>query len=192
QESEVLPIGGHRPQALDLRVLAATHRDLDQLVRENEFRHDLLARLEGVTLDLPPLRDRREDLGLLISLLLRNFAPERRDVRLTPAAAQTLLGYRWPLNIRELEQALSGALALSGAGPIDLAPLPPDAGGRPDEEPPRERTPDEARHRDELVVLLREHHGNMSAVARVLGKGRTQIVRWVTRYGIDVRAFGSE
>jgi transcriptional regulator with GAF, ATPase, and Fis domain len=64
--------------------------------------------------------------------------------------------------------------------------------GRTGEEPPRELTPEEARHRDELVVLLREHHGNMSAVARVLGKGRTQIVRWVTRYGIDIRSLGSE
>ena len=191
QESEVLPIGGHRPQVLDLRVLAATHRDLDRLVREDKFRHDLLARLEGVTLELPPLRDRQEDLGLLISLLLRKLAPERPDVRLTPAAAQALLGYRWPLNIRELEQALSGALALSGAGPIDLAHLPPDVVGQTGEEPPRELTPEEARHRDELLVLLREHHGNMSAVARVLGKGRTQIVRWVTRYGIDVRSLGS-
>jgi transcriptional regulator with GAF, ATPase, and Fis domain len=64
--------------------------------------------------------------------------------------------------------------------------------GRPDEEPPRELTPDEARHRDELVALLRQHGGNMSAAARVLGKGRTQIVRWVKRYGIDVRSFGGE
>jgi sigma-54 dependent transcriptional regulator, acetoin dehydrogenase operon transcriptional activator AcoR len=192
QESEVLPIGGHRPQALDLRVLAATHRDLDRLVREGKFRHDLLARLEGVTLELPPLRDREEDLGLLISLLLRKLALERADIRLTPAAAQALLSYRWPLNIRELEQALSGALALSGGKAIDLAHLPSGVVGRVGEEPPRELTSDEARHRDELVVLLREHHGNMSAVARVLGKGRTQIVRWVTRYGIDVRSFGSQ
>src|SRR4029453_16655255 len=176
QEAEGLPIGGHPPQVLDLRVLAATHRDLDRLVREDKFRHDLLARLEGGPLELPPLRGRKEALGLLISLLLRKLAPERPDVRLTPAAGQALLSYRWPLNIRELEQALSGALALSGAGAIDLAHLPSGVVGRTGEEPPRELTPEEARHRDELVVLLREHHGNMSAVARVLGKGRTQIV----------------
>jgi sigma-54 dependent transcriptional regulator, acetoin dehydrogenase operon transcriptional activator AcoR len=192
QESEVLPVGGHRAQPLDLRVLAATHRDLSQLVQEGKFRHDLLARLDGVTLELPPLRERREDLPLVMALLLHKLAPERRDLRLTPAAAQALLAYRWPLNIRELEQALAGALALSGAGPIDGAHLPPAVMGRPDEEPPRELTPDEARHRDELVALLRQHGGNMSAVARVLGKGRTQIVRWVKRYGIDVRSFGGE
>jgi len=192
QESEVLPVGGHRAQPLDLRVLAATHRDLDQLVQEGKFRHDLLARLDGVTLALPPLRERREDVPLLLSFLLHKLAPERPELRLTPAAAQALLSYRWPLNVRELEQALAGALALSGAGPIDMAHLPPALVGRPVEEPPRELTPDEARHRDELVALLRQHGGNMSAVARVLGKGRTQIVRWVHRYGIDVQSFGSE
>jgi DNA-binding NtrC family response regulator len=192
QESEVLPVGGHRPHSLDLRVLAATHRDLGRLVQEGKFRHDLLARLDGVTLELPPLRDRREDLPVLMSSLLHKLAPERPDLRFTPAAAHALLSYRWPLNIRELEQALAGALALSGAKPIDLAHLPATVAGRAAEEPPRELSPDEARHRDELVALLREHGGNMAAVGRVLGKGRTQIVRWVTRYGIDVRSFGSE
>ena len=192
QESEVLPVGGHRAQPLDLRVLAATHRDLDQLVQEGKFRHDLLARLDGVTLELPPLRERRDDLPLVMSVLLHKLAPERPDLRITPAAAQALLVYRWPLNIRELEQALAGALALAGADPVDVAHLPAAVMGRPAEEPPRELTPDEARHRDELVALLRQHGGNMSAVGRVLGKGRTQIVRWVHRYGIDVRSFGSE
>ncbi|HET6981289.1 MAG TPA: sigma 54-interacting transcriptional regulator, partial [Myxococcaceae bacterium] len=192
QEAEVLPIGGHRPQPLDLRVLAATHRDLGRLVQEGKFRHDLLARLDGVTLELPPLRERRADLPLVMSLLLHKHAPERPDLRVTPAAAQALLAYRWPLNIRELEQALAGALALAGAGPIDAAHLPPSVLGRATEEPPRELTADEARHRDELVALLRQHGGNMSAVARVLGKGRTQIVRWVSRYGIDIRSCGPE
>ncbi|HET6984495.1 MAG TPA: sigma 54-interacting transcriptional regulator [Myxococcaceae bacterium] len=192
QEAEVLPIGAHRPQPLDLRVLAATHRDLGRLVQEGKFRHDLLARLDGVTLELPPLRERREDLPLVISLLLHKLAPERPDLRVTPAAAQALLAYRWPLNIRELEHALGGALALAGAGPIDATHLPPSVLGRATEEPPRELTADEARHRDELVALLRQHGGNMSAVARVLGKGRTQIVRWVSRYGIDVRSCGAE
>src|SRR5215813_1702859 len=107
QESEVVPVGGHHPEALDLRVIAATHRDLKAMVREGSFRHDLLARLEGVTLELPALRDRPEDIPLLIALLLRKLAPERPDVKLTPSAAHALLTHDWPLNIRELEQALA-------------------------------------------------------------------------------------
>jgi transcriptional regulator of acetoin/glycerol metabolism len=188
QEAEVVPIGGNRPEPLDLRVVAATLHDLKRLVREGRFRHDLLARLEGVTLKLPALRDRSEDIPLLLVTLLRKLAPERPDVKLTPAAAQAILGHHWPLNIRELEQALAGALALSGSGPLDIAHLPEGLVEAPEPQPVRELTPDEAKHRDDLVLLLREHGGNLSAVARVLQKGRTQIMRWVARYGIDVKS----
>jgi len=188
QESEVMPVGGQRPEPVDLRVIAATHQDLGRLVREQRFRHDLLARLDGLTLKLPALRDRAEDIPLLVVLLLRKLAPERPDVKLTPAAAQAILTHDWPLNIRELEQALAGALALSGIGltgsvPIDFAHLPENM-----TKPARQLTSEEARHRDQLLELFREHGGNLSAVARSLQKGRTQIMRWVARYGIDVNS----
>jgi DNA-binding NtrC family response regulator len=187
QESEVLPVGGARPVPVDLRALAATHRDLDELVAEGGFRADLLARLDGVTLELPPLCERREDVALLIAQLVQKLAPERPDVQLGPEAAQALLQHRWPLNVRELEQALAGALALSGRGPIELSHLP-----RALREPPPAApapAPEEQRQRDELVALLREHRGNLAAVGRALGKGRTQIVRWVERYGLDPDAY---
>jgi DNA-binding NtrC family response regulator len=82
-------------------------------VNEGGFRSDLRARLEGVTLELPPLRERSEDLPLLVAHFLRKFAPERSDLQLAPEAAQALLRHSWPLNVRELEQAILGALALS-------------------------------------------------------------------------------
>ena len=189
QESEILPIGGARPEALDLRVISATHRDLDEKVREGTFRHDLLARLKGVALELTPLRERPEDVPLLIRAVLTKLAPERPDVKLSPEAAQALLEHPWPLNVRELEQALAGGLALSGVGPIEAEHLPRairEAGAEP---PLPTLTAEETKHREELVVLLQEHRGNLSAVARAAGKGRTQIVRWVSRYGIDPDAF---
>jgi DNA-binding NtrC family response regulator len=192
QEAEVLPVGSHRPEPLDLRAIAATHHDLKRAVHEKLFRHDLLARLEGITLMLPALRDRPEDIPLLIVQLFLKLAPERSDVRLTPAAAQALLSYSWPLNVRELEQALAGALALSGVAPIDVRHLPPtvvDGAELSPNEAGRELTPDDIVLRDELVGLLRNHQGNLSAVARAMGKGRTQIGRWIARFRIDVRAF---
>ena len=188
QEEEILPVGGTRPEPLDLRVVAATHRDLKRSVREGRFRHDLLARLEGVTLRLPPLRERIEDVPLLLALMLRKLAPQRPDVRFTAAAAFVLLSHDWPLNIRELEQALSGALALSGTAAIGIDHLPDALAGKAESVSDSDLTEEESRHREELVRLLREHDGNLSAVSRVLQKGRTQIVRWVTRYGIDVKA----
>jgi transcriptional regulator of acetoin/glycerol metabolism len=189
QEREVLPVGGTRPERLDLRVVAATHRNLDQMVRDGTFRHDLLARLEGVVLELTPLRDRPEDVPLLIATLLRRLAPERPDVKLSPEAARSLLEYDWPLNVRELEQALAGALALSGLRTIEREHLPPALRDARDKVP--ELSDDEVRHRDELITLLREHRGNLSAVARAVGKGRTQVVRWVGRYGVDAAAHRS-
>ena len=112
-------------------------------------------------------------------------------MKLTPAAAQAILTHDWPLNVRELEQALAGALALSGIAlsgsvPIDVAHLPQAMLTTPEATPARELTPEQARHRDQLLELFREHGGNLSAVARTLQKGRTQIMRWVARYGIDV------
>ncbi len=189
QESEVLPVGGTRPERLDLRVVAATHRDLDQMVRDKTFRHDLLARLNGVVLELTPLRDRPEDVPLLIATLLVKLSPERPDVKLSPEAARSLLEYDWPLNVRELEQALAGALALSGVGTIEREHLPLALRKARADLPHPELTDDEMRHRDELIVLLREHRGNLSAVARAVGKGRTQVVRWVGRYGLDAAAY---
>jgi DNA-binding NtrC family response regulator len=186
QESEVLPVGAVLPVSVDLRLITATHRDLDALVKQGAFRHDLLARIDGVTLDLPPLRDRPEDLPLLIAALLRKLAPGRGDVSLQPNAAQALLEHDWPLNVRELEQALAGALALSAGRPIERAHLPRAL--RADDSPAapqRELTADEQRHREELAALLTQHRGNLSAVARAIGKGRTQVVRWMERYGLD-------
>src|SRR6266851_8160791 len=185
QESEVLPVGATQPERVDLRVVAATHRDLDQMVREGTFRHDLLARLHGVVLELTPLRDRPEDIPLLIATLLRRLSPESSEVKLSPEAAQSLLEYDWPLNVRGLEQALAGALALSGAGTIAREHLPAALRKPLNEAPQRQLTVDEVRHRDELIALLREHRGNLSAVARAVGKGRTQVVRWVSRYGLN-------
>jgi sigma-54 dependent transcriptional regulator, acetoin dehydrogenase operon transcriptional activator AcoR len=150
------------------------------MVAEGTFRHDLLARLRGVGLDLIPLRERPEDVALLIATSLRKLAPERADVKLSPEAARALLEHDWPLNVRELEQALAGALALSGTDPILLEHLPPALHETPGQVTPC-LTDEQMRHRDELIALLREHRGNLSAVARAAGKGRTQVVRWVSR-----------
>jgi transcriptional regulator with PAS, ATPase and Fis domain len=186
QEAEVLPVGGLRPTPLDLRVIAATNRDLGLMVKEQRFRHDLLARLDGVKVLLPPLRERPEDVPLLLAVLLRKLAPDRSEVSFTPDAAEILLEHSWPLNVRELEQALAGALALSGRAPLDVGHLPQSVTGTPLKDG-RGLTPEETRHRDELLERLREHGGNVSAVARALGKHRTQVVRWLVRYQIDPR-----
>jgi DNA-binding NtrC family response regulator len=201
QEHEVMPVGGTRPVKIDVRVLAATHFDLPALVGEGSFRADLFARISGFTVKLPPLRERREDIGLLIGDILRRLAPDLLDrVSLTTDAARALFRHGWPLNVRELEKCLTTALVLAAGEPIDVTHLPDWGRGAPGQTqtiapvPPaasemRAISAEDQRQRDELVALLKEHQGNISSIARAMGKARMQVQRWLKRFGIDPQSF---
>lgn len=204
QQSEVLPVGANRPVKIDIRLLAATHRDLDALVQKNEFRADLLARISGFTVFLPPLRQRREDVGLLISRLLKREMHGRAgEVEFSTDAARALLSYPWPLNIRELEKYLLPAVLLARAGLVELAHFPEsirvsgakkawqrlgDASG---DRPGKRLSEADRQRREEIRALLQQHGGNVTAVAEALGKARTQVQRWIKRYHIDLKDFRS-
>jgi DNA-binding NtrC family response regulator len=196
QEGEVQPLGATRPIKIDVRLVSATHRDLEALAAEEKFRSDLLARLGGVTIQLPPLRERREDLGLLAAALLQRHFPGRRVV-LGSEAARALLVHPWPLNVRELERCLQAAVVLAGEGPIELRHLPPSVADSLAEPPSRgtvgaQDLPEpDRRRREEIVTALRESGGNVTAAARVLGKARVQVQRWMKRYRIERGEFHS-
>ncbi len=193
QEREVLPLGATRAVRVDVRVVAASHHELRALVAEKRFRADLEARLEGIELEVPPLRERREDLGILIASILRRVLPDLAgEVVLDRAAVRALLRHDWPKNIRELEQALSAAVVLAGRLPVGLQHLPaalrrpivPAAVPVPvavdDAEPELRRA---------LVLQLEAEGGNISAVARAMGKPRKQIQRWLKRLALDPAAY---
>jgi hypothetical protein len=190
QEREVVPVGGSRPVKVDLRVVAATHRPLDRMAAEGSYRADLLARLAGYRHLLPPLRARREDLGLIVGDLLRHAElPAAGDLRLTTAAGRRLFAHDWPLNIRELQQCLSVSAALAPRGVIEAEHLPITAGA-PARSPVSERElEDPEALRKLLVALLEQHRGNISYVARDLGKARMQIHRWLRRFNLDPDTF---
>jgi DNA-binding NtrC family response regulator len=182
QEREVVPIGADRPVKVDVRIVTATHKRLDDEVRAGRFRADLRARLLGVAIELPALRDRREDVGILISTLLDRLAPGRA-IAFSAEAVGALYAYAWPLNIRELELALVAALAVTRQDRIDLDRLPITLEEeRSQVEPPQPDTEDELHAR--LVASIARHGGNLAAVARDFGKDRTQIRRWMKRFGI--------
>jgi transcriptional regulator with PAS, ATPase and Fis domain len=185
QDGQVLALGAAAPVQVDLRVLAATQQSLDQLVRAGRFRPDLLGRLGGFTITVPPLRERVEDLGLLIAAILQRHAgAEAADFRLTADACGALLQRRWPLNVRELDRVLQAALELARAGKeIGLEHL----GAEPRLVEPTELPADALEA--ELRRLLRAHAGNVSAVARELGKARMQVHRWMTQFGIKPADF---
>jgi DNA-binding NtrC family response regulator len=189
QEREVRPVGARRAVPVDLRVVAATHRPLDRMVQEGTFRADLLARLAGHRIELPPLRARREDLGLLVAALLQEAAPDRAGaVTLSPRAARALLRHSFPGNVRELEKCLTTALVLAEDGRIDVEHLSDPVRRTLDDDNDPDGEEDEAR-RAELLSLVREHHGNVTAMARALGKARMQVQRWLKQYGIDPAPF---
>jgi transcriptional regulator of acetoin/glycerol metabolism len=183
QEREVVPVGQAHSVAVDVRVVSASHRDLEERVASGAFREDLAARLTGFTLRLPPLRERREDLGLIVAALVRKLAREPERVAFQPEAMRLLLGHSWPRNVRELELRLATALVLAGAGPIGVAHL--GDLRAPEVAPTRVDDP----RRSELERLLTEHRGNLAAVARAMGKDRVQVRRWLHRYGIDPTQF---
>jgi sigma-54 dependent transcriptional regulator, acetoin dehydrogenase operon transcriptional activator AcoR len=186
QDKELVAATGARPTPIDVRVIAAASRDLEDRVADGSFRQDLFARLAGVRIAVPSVSERRGDLGLLIAALhARIFAPEHPGFDID--AARALLRYPWPLNVREIEQALATAKVLAGNDPVRAEHLPDSVrSGRPPGAPrPAVLSELDQRVRDQVIAALREHQGNVSAVARALDKDRKQIQRWIKRFGLD-------
>ena len=176
EEHEVRAVGSTTGVPVDLRLVAATHRDLEDMVAHKTFREDLLARLAGFELELPALADRRVDLGLILS----EITPA--TTRLTATAARALFAYSWPRNIRELVQAIDRAIALAGTSELTPEHLPEAIATAA--WPARSASSDD-HQRDELVALLVKHRGNVSRIASELGHARQQIQRWLKRHGLD-------
>jgi hypothetical protein len=191
QEREVVALGSTRPVKVDLRIVAATHEDLESRVASGDFRADLYARLAGFILRVPPLRARVEDIGLLVASLLRRAEPEkRRTVSFTLEAASSLVRYPWPHNVRELEQCLARATALADDGVVTPELLPEGLAIPPASPAPlRERSAEDLRLLADLVRALDAHRGNVSEVARAMGKARMQVHRWLKRFALDPDQF---
>jgi DNA-binding NtrC family response regulator len=194
QEGEIRAVGTTNPVRVSVRVVSATNADPQLLVEQGRFREDLFARLSGFTVRLPPLRERREDFGVIVSVILREHLVGQAPPALTPEAAERLLAYRWPRNIRELRAALVEAIATSRGGRVDTEHLPQslrDASFPPAQEGAQlgARHVDDPHHRERLVEALRLYRGNLVRVAEVLKTSRTQIHRWARRYGISLESY---
>ena len=190
QDREVTPLGSSRPIAVDVRLIAATNRDLEGEMRAGRFRSDLFYRLNVVHIALPPLRARGDDVGLLIDHFIQHFSREYQVApkRVTAEAMARLRGYGWPGNIRELQNAIERAFALSGADTITLADLPPLR----DHAVPASMVAADAaaartlREEEERVIAaaLRESGGNKNEAARLLGIDRQRLYRKIKKYGL--------
>jgi len=193
QEGEIVRIGEARPRRVDVRVAVATHRDLPEQVRAGRFREDLYGRLAGFTLRLPPLRERLEDIGILLAHLVDRFARDKAPrVQIEVELMRWLLRHSWPFNVRELERVTESALLLAaGEAKLRVQHFEPALAearraARPRGPAPQRRLRDDEL-RGHLETLLREHDGNISAVARAMGKSRTQIHRWMRSLRLQAR-----
>jgi DNA-binding NtrC family response regulator len=132
QDRKFMHLGGVHEIQVDVRIIAATNVDLRQLVREGKFREDLFYRLNVITIDLPPLRQRKEDIPLLVDFFLHRYSDEnhRQSLRMTPEALRPLLIYSWPGNVRELENVVERAVVLSSSSDIGPELLPDNIAGR--------------------------------------------------------------
>ncbi len=181
QEHVVYRVGDSRPEKVDIRVVAATNRDLDEEIREGRFREDLYYRLNVVNLWLPPLRDRGEDVVIIARTLLSKYADELKStVRgFTPDALTAIKRYAWPGNVRQLENRIKKALVLCDRNLLGAADLDLD---REDQSPilPLERAKEEFQRRYVLEVLER-NSGNRTQTARDLGVDPRTIFRYLER-----------
>jgi DNA-binding NtrC family response regulator len=183
QERVVRRVGGNDEIPVDVRIIAATNRDLRTLVEEGAFREDLYYRLNVVTISVPPLRQRSGDVPLLAGHFLKKYAPAGRVVTgLAPETLGLLAGYHWPGNVRELEHAIERAVALSSSGLIVPEDLPVDVrpgSGRP-ATPPARLTLEEMK-RWYVAHVLEELGGNKARAADVLGIDRRTLYRILDR-----------
>jgi DNA-binding NtrC family response regulator len=191
QEREVIPVGATEAIAIDVRIIAATNRDLEEEIRRGSFRSDLYYRLNVITMHLPPLRDRLDDVPLLTEFFLRRFANSRgkEPLRLSQAAIDTLQVYDWPGNVRELENALERAAVLSESGEISPDALPARITAQKamplvsDRLPPN--PPMEIIERAYIHWVLSAEGGNKTRAAEVLGIDPSTLYRKLLRYGLS-------
>jgi DNA-binding NtrC family response regulator len=191
ENGEIVRLGSNEPIKVDVRLISATNRDLDEMVAEKQFREDLFFRIKGVTLVLPPLRERREDIPLLIHYFLQEFAARyNREIDgISPAAQQMLVSYSWPGNIRQLRTALENMVVLTQGkilGPESLpAEIQPGAGA--------EQIGGmnnlvgisiEAAEKELIRNTLKMVDGNREQAAKILHIGERTLYRKIREYGL--------
>jgi len=188
QEREVKPVGSTERRHINVRIIAATNRDLETAIRSGTFRQDLYFRLNVVQMKLPALRDRKSDIPLLVTSFLEKFSAMHGSTRtISDDAMRRLIAYDWPGNVRELENAIERAVAL-GSGPIvHVGDLPSSLQYSTSERAPdrNEILPLEELERRAILKTLRETSGDKLAAARMLGIGKTTLYRKLKQYNVN-------
>jgi two-component system, NtrC family, response regulator AtoC len=194
QEKEVRPVGSNDQVTVDVRVIAATNRDLEAAYRDGTFRKDLYFRLNVVTVHLPALRDRRSDIPMLVHHFLDRYAPGA-NLQVTPAAMKSLLHYDWPGNVRELENCVARAVTLGDHHIIDVQDLPPAI--RTEQPSATPLSPQDSAslsttalaemERMTILRVFEQANGDKALAGKMLGISRATLYRKLKRYNIPVK-----
>lgn len=190
QEREFERVGGTEPLRVDVRIIAATNRNLEEGVKEGRFRMDLYYRLNVVPILLPPLRERKEDLPVLVQHFVERFSKETKKhfTETTQEALEKLLAYEWPGNVRELANTIERALVLGQAPKIQLRDLTPGIIGAEGKASPENFSYHEAidsYRREVILQALGQTQGNRAAAARLLGLERSYLLRLMKSFNIE-------
>jgi len=187
EEKEFTRVGGNEPTRVDVRVLSATNKDLRKTIGKQEFREDLYYRLNVVNIELPPLRERKEDVPLLAGHFLHKFAMENQKeiTGFSPEAMELVLYYDWPGNVRELENAIERAVILAKDSIITIADLPQENLSPTYSTAPRKNLKEV--EKGHIWKILRETGENYSEAARILGISRMTLYNKAKEYGFDVK-----
>ncbi|HVO30645.1 MAG TPA: sigma 54-interacting transcriptional regulator [bacterium] len=189
ETGELQRVGGSDPVKADVRLVAATHRDLAGMVKEKKFREDLFFRLYVVPVRLPPLRERAEDIPQMVAYLLASMNPPGKPREITPAAMKKLRGHTWPGNVRELKNTLQRAQIFARDGAIDVPHVVFTPLSISDE---AARGPLADAEREAVLAALRKAGGNRRRAAEELGVARSTLFEKLKRYGISTQASDDE
>ena len=191
QEREILPVGGQTPKQVDIRIIAATNENLEEAIKRNEFRKDLYYRLNVININIPPLRERQEDIELLFMhfLRLKDYSGSIANEGIPEDLMEVLINYSWPGNIRELENVIERFVALSVSGKIGVNLLPDHIKNLKKSQLISD-TPNTPPSMDEIEKayiywVLTQHGGQKQKAAEVLGIGRSTLDRKIEKYGLN-------
>jgi two-component system response regulator GlrR len=194
QERQFTPVGGDQPVSVDVRVIVATNKDLDKLVAQGSFREDLYYRIHVIPLALPPLRERKEDIPLLVDHFLKKYGTQmNKEVRgMTPKALQKLMLHDWPGNVRELENTIEYAIAMTRDDVIGEDGVLPAKAGLSDDALRTLKEAKESFEKEYLINILKVTRGNVSSASELAGKYRADFYNLLKKYEINPGDFKKE
>ncbi|KPK96213.1 hypothetical protein AMJ80_01240 [bacterium SM23_31] len=186
QEMVIKPVGSNKIEKIEARILAATNKDIYEAIEKGEFRKDLFYRLNVVSIKVPPLREHKEDISLLVDHFIKKYGTDEKEIKgITPEAMNVIMAYHWPGNIRQLENCIERAFVLGTGEHIDVKDLPEEITSKKIEKKSGINTLREI-EREHIIKTILHFKGNKKRAAETLGIKRSTLYHRIKEYNIDI------